>query len=44
MMATIEHTNVTVRDRKVSVAWMQEVFDWRTRWEARPSQVASPCM
>ena len=33
MMATLEHTNFTVRDPKASAAWMQEVFDWKTRWE-----------
>ncbi len=33
MMATLEHTNFTVRDPKASAAWMQQVFGWKTRWE-----------
>ena len=33
MMATLEHTNFTVRDPKASAAWMQKVFGWKTRWE-----------
>ena len=33
MMATLEHTNFTVRDPQASAAWMQKVFGWKTRWE-----------
>ncbi|SLN51025.1 VOC family protein [Ruegeria meonggei] len=33
MMATLEHANFTVSDPKVSAAWMQRVFGWKTRWE-----------
>ncbi|MGI9370406.1 MAG: VOC family protein [Ruegeria sp.] len=35
MMATLEHTNFTVRDPKASAAWMQDVFGWKTRWEGK---------
>ncbi|MBO9411587.1 MULTISPECIES: VOC family protein [unclassified Ruegeria] len=33
MMATLEHTNFTVRDPQASAKWMHEVFGWKTRWE-----------
>ncbi len=33
MMATLEHTNFTVRDPKATAEWMQDVFGWTTRWE-----------
>ncbi|MEX0366607.1 MAG: VOC family protein [Ruegeria sp.] len=33
MMATLEHTNFTVRDPKATAAWMHDVFGWKTRWE-----------
>ncbi len=33
MMATLEHTNFTVRDPKASADWMKTVFGWKTRWE-----------
>lgn len=33
MMATLEHTNFTVRDPQASAAWMHKVFGWKTRWE-----------
>ena len=33
MMATLEHTNFTVRNPQATAAWMQDVFGWKTRWE-----------
>ncbi|WP_424832345.1 VOC family protein [Ruegeria sp.] len=33
MMATLEHTNFTVRDPKASAEWLQKVFGWKIRWE-----------
>ncbi|WP_170605949.1 VOC family protein [Ruegeria arenilitoris] len=32
-MATLEHTNFTVRDPQATAAWMKDVFDWKVRWE-----------
>ncbi|EEE36611.1 glyoxalase family protein [Rhodobacteraceae bacterium KLH11] len=33
MMASLEHTNFTVRNPQDSAAWMHKVFGWKTRWE-----------
>jgi len=32
MMATLEHTNITVCDPQATAAWMHKVFGWKTRW------------
>lgn len=33
MMASLEHTNFTVRDPQATADWMHKVFGWKTRWE-----------
>jgi Glyoxalase/Bleomycin resistance protein/Dioxygenase superfamily. len=33
MTATLEHTNLTVRDARATAAWMETVFGWHQRWE-----------
>ncbi|GGH35225.1 hypothetical protein SAMN05444007_10871 [Cribrihabitans marinus] len=33
MTATLEHINLTVRDPKLTAAWLERVFGWETRWE-----------
>ena len=33
MMASLEHTNLTVSDPKATAAWMKTAFGWKIRWE-----------
>ncbi|MBA83380.1 VOC family protein [Thalassobius sp. S69A] len=33
MIATLEHTNITVKDPHATARWMHQVFGWRTRWQ-----------
>ena len=33
MPAVLEHANYTVSDPAATAAWMEQIFDWRIRWQ-----------
>jgi len=33
MPAALEHANYTVSDPAATAAWMEQIFDWRIRWQ-----------